>query len=226
MCSRGELSAIRSRILRCSSPRCSSIIIFSSERLPADVGRACIHRIRACRLRRVAPFVQEHGCHGRRLRQGFYAHRPHGQGAHSCRFPRQGGGDVLRLYALPGRMSDDTCRAQGGKDRLGEDGKRLQVLFVTVDPERDTQELLANYVPAFDPSFLGLYGDPAATARLAKDFRVFYQKSSGKTPDSYTVDHTAGSYVFDPLGRLRLFVRNGNAASLASDVRILLNASG
>ena len=112
------------------------------------------------------------------------------------------------------------------KNQLGEDGKRLQVLFVTVDPERDTQELLANYVPAFDPSFLGLHGDLAATARVAKDFRVFYQKSPGKTPDSYTVDHTAGSYVFDPLGRLRLFVRHGNAASLASDIRTLLNASG
>src|SRR3989440_9813776 len=112
------------------------------------------------------------------------------------------------------------------KEQLGEDGKRLQVLFVTVDPERDTQKLLANYVPAFDPSFLGLYGDSAATARVAKDFRVFYQKSPGKTPDSYTVDHTAGSYVFDPQGRLRLFVRHGNAANLAADVRILLNASG
>ncbi len=67
------------------------------------------------------------------------------------------------------------------KEQLGEDGKRLQVLFVTVDPERDTQKLLASYVPAFDPSFLGLYGDSAATAKVAKDFRVFYQKSPGKT---------------------------------------------
>jgi protein SCO1 len=112
------------------------------------------------------------------------------------------------------------------KEQLGEDGKRLQVLFVTVDPERDTRKLLANYVPAFDPSFLGLYGDPAATAKVAKDFKVFYQKSPGKTPEGYTVDHTAGSYVFDPRGRLRLFVRHGNAANLAADLRILLNAPG
>jgi protein SCO1/2 len=112
------------------------------------------------------------------------------------------------------------------KERLGEDGKRLQVLFVTVDPERDTQKLLAAYVPAFDPSFLGLYGDSAATAKVAKDFRVFYQKSPGKTPAGYTVDHTAASYVFDPQGRLRLFVRHGNAANLAADVRTLLNTSG
>jgi protein SCO1/2 len=112
------------------------------------------------------------------------------------------------------------------KEQLGEDGKRLQVLFVTVDPERDTQKLLANYVPAFDPSFLGLYGDSAAIAKVAKDFRVFYQKAPGKTPDSYTVDHTAGSYVFDPQGRLRLFARHGNAANLIADIRTLLRTSG
>lgn len=112
------------------------------------------------------------------------------------------------------------------REQLGEDGKRVQVLFVTVDPERDTRELLSNYVPAFDPSFLGLYGDPAATARVAKEFRVFYQKVPGKTPDSYTVDHTAGSYVFDPQGRLRLLVRPGNVPNLVADLKTLLNAKG
>jgi protein SCO1 len=112
------------------------------------------------------------------------------------------------------------------REQLGEDGKRVQVLFVTVDPERDTRELLANYVPAFDPSFLGLYGDPAAIARVAKEFKVFYQKAPGKTPDSYTVDHTAGSYVFDPQGRLRLLVRPGNVPNLVADLKILLNAKG
>lgn len=112
------------------------------------------------------------------------------------------------------------------REQLGKDGKRVQVLFVTVDPERDTRELLSNYVPAFDPSFLGLYGDPAATARVAKEFRVFYQKVPGKTPDSYTVDHTAGSYVFDPRGRLRLLVRPGNVPNLVMDLRTLLDATG
>ncbi len=111
------------------------------------------------------------------------------------------------------------------KEQLGEDGKKLQVLFVTVDPERDTPKLLANYVPAFDPSFLGLYGDPAATAKVAKDFKVFYQKVPGKTPESYTVDHTAGSYVFDAQGRLRLFARYGNAANLVADIQTLLRTS-
>ena len=112
------------------------------------------------------------------------------------------------------------------KERLGDDGNRFQVLFVTVDPERDTQKLLADYVPAFDPSFLGLYGDSAATAKVAKEFKVFYQKAPGKTPDSYTVDHTAGSYVFDPQGRLRLFARYGNAENLEADIRTLLRTSG
>jgi len=112
------------------------------------------------------------------------------------------------------------------KEQLGEDGKRLQVLFVTVDPERDTQKLLADYVPAFDPSFLGLFGDTAATSKVAKDFRVFYQKAPGKTPDSYTVDHTAGSYIFDPQSRLRLFARHGSAANLVADIMTLLRTSG
>jgi protein SCO1 len=112
------------------------------------------------------------------------------------------------------------------KEQLGKDGDRVQVLFVTVDPDRDTQELLARYVPAFDPSFIGLRGDAAATAKVAKDFRVFYQKVPGSKPDNYTVDHTAGSYVFDPQGRLRLFVRHGSASNLVSDLRTLLQTAG
>jgi protein SCO1 len=107
--------------------------------------------------------------------------------------------------------------------QLGADAQRVQVLFVTVDPERDTRELLSTYVPAFDPSFLGLYGDMETTAKTAKEFRVFYQKQPGTTPSSYTVDHTAGSYVFDPQGRVRLFVRHGDGgANLVADLRTLL----
>jgi len=107
--------------------------------------------------------------------------------------------------------------------QLGADARRVQMLFVTLDPERDTRELLAAYVPAFDPDFLGLYGDREATAKTAKDFRVFYQKQPGATPGSYTVDHTAGSYVFDPQGRVRLFVRHGDGgANLVADLRTLL----
>ncbi len=108
-------------------------------------------------------------------------------------------------------------------EQLGADAKRVQVLFVTVDPERDTRELLSHYVPAFDPGFLGLYGDMETTARTAKEFRVFYQRQPGTTPGNYAVDHTAGSYVFDPLGRVRLFVRHGDGgANLAADLRTLL----
>lgn len=106
---------------------------------------------------------------------------------------------------------------------LGPLSDRVQVLFVTIDPERDTQALLAEYVPAFDPRFLGMFGDKAATEKIAKDFRIFYQKVPGKEPGNYTMDHTAGSYVFDPQGRMRLFVRHGQgAAPIASDLRLLL----
>lgn len=109
------------------------------------------------------------------------------------------------------------------KQLLGEDGKRFQVLFVTVDPERDTPELLSHYVTAFDPTFLGLRGDPKATAEVAKEFKVFYQKVPGTTPDTYSVDHTAGSYIFDTQGRLRLFVRHGQSADkIAADIKVLL----
>ena len=111
------------------------------------------------------------------------------------------------------------------KEKLGQDGERLQVLFVSVDPERDTPELLAKYVPAFDPTFLGLYGDADATARTAKEFKVFYQKVPGSSPDNYSMDHTAASYVYDPQGRLRLFVKHGQGAdALVHDIKLLLEA--
>ena len=106
---------------------------------------------------------------------------------------------------------------------LGADAGRVQVLFVTVDPERDTPELMAKYVPAFDPSFLGLSGDAAATQRAAKEFRVFYELRPGSAPGAYTVDHSAQSYVLDAKGQLRLFVRHDRIAQdLADDLRVLL----
>ncbi len=112
---------------------------------------------------------------------------------------------------------------KGVLEKLGPDAARVQVLFVTIDPERDTQALLASYVPAFDPSFLGLYGSAEATAKIAKDFKVFYQKVPGKTPGSYTMDHSAGSYAYDPQGRLRLFLRHGQPIDgLVNDIKLLL----
>jgi protein SCO1/2 len=109
--------------------------------------------------------------------------------------------------------------------KLGKDAARVQVLFVTLDPERDTPEVLANYVPAFDPGFLGLVGDAAATQRAAKEFRIFYEKRPGNSPGAYTVDHSGQSYVIDAQGRLRLFVRNDRIAQdLAEDLRALLHA--
>ena len=107
--------------------------------------------------------------------------------------------------------------------RLGKAGERVQVLFVTVDPARDTPALLAEYVPSFNPTFLGLYGDEAATAKVARDFHVFYKKHVGADSKNYSVDHTAGTYVFDKQGRLRLFMSYGqDVASIVHDLEILL----
>jgi len=110
--------------------------------------------------------------------------------------------------------------------KLGPDADRVQVLFVTIDPERDTQELLSKYVPAFDPRFMGLYGDAAATERTAKEFKIIYQKQPGATPGSYTMDHSAGTYIFDPQGRLRLYVSYGQGPEVfAHDLRELLRTA-
>lgn len=106
---------------------------------------------------------------------------------------------------------------------LGPDAGRVQVLFVTVDPERDTPELLAAYVPAFEPSFIGLYGNGAETLATAAEFKIYYHKQPGATPEDYTVDHSAGTYLFDPLGRLRLYEKHGEKPeNLAADARLLL----
>ena len=106
---------------------------------------------------------------------------------------------------------------------LGADAGRLQVLFVTLDPERDTAAVLSRYVPAFHPGFLGLYGDPATTAATAKDFKVFYQKQAGASPGSYTIDHSSPTYLYDPQGRLRLYVAYGTPpAKIAEDLEQLL----
>ena len=109
------------------------------------------------------------------------------------------------------------------KRSLGADGARVQGLFVTVDPERDTAALLKAYVANFGPDLIGLRGTPEQTAAAAKEFKVFFAKVPGKTATSYTVDHTAGSYVFDGMGRVRLFTRYGSGAqALADDLKLLL----
>lgn len=109
------------------------------------------------------------------------------------------------------------------KKRLGSDGERIQVVFITVDPERDSPQVLASYVPAFDPSFIGLTGSSEEIAAAAREFKVFFQKVAGKTETSYTIDHTAGAYVFDREGRVRLFIRHGTGAeAIAADLQRLL----
>jgi protein SCO1/2 len=114
-------------------------------------------------------------------------------------------------------------RLAAAMQKLGPDAARVQVLLITVDPERDTREVLSQYVPAFNPTFLGLYGDAAATAEVAKEFKVLYQKQPGPTPGTYSMDHSTGTFIFDREGRLRVYESYAQGPdALAHDIRALL----
>jgi protein SCO1 len=106
---------------------------------------------------------------------------------------------------------------------LGPDAKRVQVVFITVDPSRDTPALLKNYVTNFRPDFLALRGDEAQTQAIIRNFKLVVEKVPGKTADSYTIDHTAGTYIFDPQGRIRLFASQSlDPTLLTADIQALL----
>lgn len=112
------------------------------------------------------------------------------------------------------------------KRRLGKDGERVQGVFITIDPERDTAEVLKSYLTAMDPSFIGLRGSLDEVNAASREFKVFYQKVPTQDGKGYTMDHTAGGFVFDPSGQVRLFVRYGlGVDALTSDIKQLL-ASG
>lgn len=109
------------------------------------------------------------------------------------------------------------------KQQLGAQADKLQVVFVTVDPERDTPEVMKAYMGAFDPGFVALIPTPEQLPAVAKDFKVYYKKVEGKTPTSYSMDHSAASFVYDPQGRLRLYARYGSGvAPMVADVKTLL----
>jgi protein SCO1 len=109
------------------------------------------------------------------------------------------------------------------KRDLGKDGERVQGVFVTVDPQRDTAQILKAYMASFGPDFIALRGTDEETQAAAKNFKVFYAKAPGRTEGSYTMDHTAGTYVFDTEGKVRLFVRyGGGAEALRHDLKLLL----
>jgi protein SCO1 len=111
------------------------------------------------------------------------------------------------------------------KRLLGPDGEKVQGIFVTVDPERDTPQVLKAYMANFDSTFIALRGTPEQLAALAKDYKVYFKKVEGKTPSSYTMDHSAASYVYDTKGNLRLYTRyGGGAQALASDLKLLLQS--
>jgi len=112
------------------------------------------------------------------------------------------------------------------KRLLGADGDKLQGVFVTVDPTRDTTELLKVYMANFDPTFLAFVPTAEELTDVAKRFKIYYKKQDGKTPTSYTMDHSAGSYVYDTQGNVRLYSRYGSGAQvLAQDIQMLLKAT-
>ncbi len=109
------------------------------------------------------------------------------------------------------------------KQQLGTDGDKLQVLFVTVDPDRDTPEVMKAYMGAFDPAFVALIPTQEQLAAMAKDYKAYYKKVDGKTPTSYSMDHSAASYIYDTQGRLRLYARYGaGVAPMVADVKALI----
>lgn len=121
----------------------------------------------------------------------------------------------------PTTLSDFAAALQ----QLGPQADRVQVIFVTLDPQRDTPELLKQFVPAFNPGFLGMFTDAESLKHLASEFKVVYQKTSVKAADDYLIDHSAGTYVYDPQGRLRLLVPYGSSPdAIAQDLKTLLAA--
>lgn len=136
-------------------------------------------------------------------------------------------GKVVMLYFgythCPDQCPTTMAEMAGVRSKLGESGRRVQGLFVTVDPRRDTPQVLAQYVSAFDPSFLGLYGDESTTSALAKEFKFYYSAQKADAHGNYSVDHGSAIYVFDPTGRLRLLMNPGMSIdAMAADVRLLL----
>ncbi len=121
----------------------------------------------------------------------------------------------------PTTLSDFAMALQ----QLGPEAERVQVIFVTLDPQRDTPDLLKLFVPAFNPGFLGMYTDPVSLKQLVNEYKVVYQKTSVKGPDDYLIDHSAGSYVYDSEGHLRLLVPYGSSPdAIAHDLKTLLAA--
>ena len=111
----------------------------------------------------------------------------------------------------------------GIKKSLGADSNKLQVVFISVDPERDTPEILKAYMGNFDPSFLALRPSMEQLPVVAKDFKIYYKKVEGRTATSYSMDHSAGNYIYDTQGRLRLYNRYGSGVEeLTQDIRLLL----
>src|SRR5215470_2654526 len=203
----GAPSAIRSSTSRRCSPRCCSTTT-GAERSVSRIFRTCAAALMALCLAACGPSEPKFAgsdVTGVTFGRDFHLTDHNGKPRTLADFR----GKVVVMFfgytQCPDFCPTTLSQLAEAMRKLGPDAARVQVLFVTVDPERDTPELLSHYVPAFDPGFLGLYGDAAATAAVAKEFKVLYQKQPGPTPGSYSMDHSAGTFIFDPDGRLRVY---------------------
>ena len=165
---------------------------------------------------------------GAKYASGFTLNDPNGKPRSLSEFKGKVATVFFGFTQCPDVCPTTMAEMKAVREKLGAAGADVQVIFISVDPERDTPTLLKEYVTAFDPSFLALSGTLAETAVVAKEFKVFYEKRPSKSdPRAYTVDHTAGTYVFDRQGRIRLFVRHGQGLEpIVSDLKRLLAERG
>ena len=193
---------------------------------PAALGMFAALALAACQPAPQAPTFQATDITGAAFARDFKLSDHHGQVRELADFR----GKVVAVFfgyvhcpdVCPTTLSD-FARAL---EQLGAKAEQVQVIFVTVDPERDTPDVLKQFVPSFNPGFLGMYAEPEALRELAKEFKVVYQKTSVKGADDYLIDHSAGTYVFDRQGNVRLLMSYGSSPdAIAHDLKVLLKTS-
>jgi protein SCO1/2 len=194
--------------------------LFLSAALAALIGLA------ACDAGKPAPKFKSSDITGAQFAQGFTLTDHNGERRSLADFK---GKAVLLFFGFthcPDVCPTTLARAKLALQQLGSDASKVQVLFVTVDPERDTLDVLKGYVTAFDPAFVGFTGTPEEIKQVAQDFRIIYMKSKGEGPDDYSVDHSTQTYVYDPQGRLRLYISHAQEVdAVVHDVKLLLGGA-
>lgn len=197
-----------------------------SRALLLSAALAALIGLAACDAGKPAPKFKSSDITGAQFAQGFTLTDHNGQRRSLADFK---GKAVLLFFGFthcPDVCPTTLARAKLALQQLGSDASKVQVLFVTVDPERDTLDVLKGYVTAFDPAFVGFTGTPEEVKQVAQDFRVIYQKSAGSGPGDYSVDHSTQTYVYDPQGRLRLYISHAQEVdAVVHDVKLLLGGA-